>query len=87
MGMTLLEQRLPPSSCHLPWVGSSLHAWFAFENHVLSLCIWAWKTVRRQSKVSRSLESKGLLGTLQNFPISWEVGCAYCAVFLVSCMA
>lgn len=44
------------------------------EHRVPSLCIWAWKVVGRQGRVSRLLGSKGLLRTLQNFLSSWELG-------------
>ena len=44
------------------------------EHHVPSLCIWAWSAVRRQGRASRSLGSVGLLGTLQIFPSSWDLG-------------
>lgn len=65
LSLTLAPELPPPSA-----QSQSMSA-------VLSLCIRAWEAVRRQGRVSRWLESEGLLGTPHNFPTSGGAGYPY----------
>lgn len=71
LGMASLEYSLA-LSYHFPWLGSSLHALLVLENTVCWVCGSGLESPGMTGRLSRSMQSVGLLGTLQTFPISWD---------------
>lgn len=71
LGMASLEYSLA-LSYHFPWLGSSLHASLGLENTACWVCGSGLESPGKTGRLSRSMQSGGLLGTLQTVPISWD---------------